>query len=238
MINYEDIERFCKNQMSSEEKLAFEKKLLLNDELQTEVELYKNNIIPLEHKYKHSRAEQDLAQNLNKLGEEYFQPKKTQKLALTWILRTAAVAAIVIIGLFIFNPKADLYKEYAQHQMLDVQTKGSSNAFLKAGVTYFNSKNYTQAEESLESYLEQENDVQLKLYLGISKLELEKFEEALSVFYSADIQESIFKDKADWYIALTHLKEEETEACKTVLNKISSESEFYSEAQDLLKALE
>jgi hypothetical protein len=49
---------------------------------------------------------------------------------------------------------------------------------------------------------------------------------------------SVYKDKATWYLALSYLKQDKKAACKSTLKEIPVDAEDYDKAQKLLNNLE
>lgn len=240
MMNYENIERYCKEQMSAEEKAAFETEMQNNSELEQEVHIYKENILLLENEYSSNEGISELKKNLNQLGDKHFSKEKpTQKGKVRRLFyAVSSAAAILICAVLLFGGEQDLYAEYSVHDELVVQTKGDSDAALLEGSRLFNSKDYAAAAGSLEAYLADNNDAEVYFSLGICKLETGNIQEAKQIFSSAEISNSVFKDKAEWYSVLCELKAEDEVAAKAIASQISSSSFYYKKAQSLLEDLD
>lgn len=96
------------------------------------------------------------------------------------------------------------------------ETQRSTTSFQQLKTAYEN-KDYSTVTQLLEN--DNEAKPKLKLYLGISHLELEQPDKAIAVFKSLQSSSTI-KDQATWYLALCHLKQKEVFKTKTELQKL------------------
>jgi thioredoxin-like negative regulator of GroEL len=90
-----------------------------------------------------------------------------------------------------------------------------------------------------ESYIQENpNDPQVQLYYGIALLETNQIQKSRSVFQKIIQGESLWKEEAQWYLALLYLKTNQPEQVKTLLQQLSSDNRNYSNAKKLLNQLE
>ncbi|MFT4661693.1 MAG: tetratricopeptide (TPR) repeat protein [Patiriisocius sp.] len=240
MIDYEEIERYVNDQMNEVEKSAFKNKLKADDKLQEEVKVYSDVVLNLKRKYENIDEVNKLKLTLANKGNEYFKEDGGGKIIhlKKYLMAAAAIAAIFVVGFFIFGPKESLYDQYAQFNPVNVQVKGDLDQDLVDGVRKYNAKEFLESDKFLRSYLKNyPEDVQIHFVMGSSYMQQEKHDNALIIFGSDIIQNSIFKYKADWYIALIYLKQGNTEECKKILNLINQNSSYYSDAQSLMREL-
>ena len=78
----------------------------------------------------------------------------------------------------------------------------------------------------------------MKLYRGICLLEKEDTESAIQDFVAVAESNSIFKDQAMWYLALSLIKTDKKEEAKTWLSNLRDRGEFkVKEAKEMLELL-
>ncbi|MCB0707264.1 MAG: hypothetical protein KDC34_18230 [Saprospiraceae bacterium] len=186
-------------------------------------------------------ARENILNNTKELGQTFFVEKKSTRLR--WIYGLS-VAAAVLIGISLltwiwaFPPSTqELYQAYAVHYPLEL-TERSSDQDLRNLEEAFNSGAYEKAIPLQEAYLiENPDDNEGKLYLGISYLETGKAEDALAIFEALASGTSLYKEEGTWYKALTYLKMEQPEKAKSTLKEIPRESRRYAAARKLSRKL-
>ncbi|MBL4648325.1 MAG: tetratricopeptide repeat protein [Aureispira sp.] len=205
---------------------------------------------------------QHIDKNLEQEG--FFEPKKSTNTT-PFIRLFAAAASIVFVLSFAWyyssNSTVNYQQEYAAaFEQYDntlskaVQMELSEQGFggnpdeealqeiLIAMETYDNKK-YTQAIILLQKCLEKQPSStyqnKMELYLGLSYLESNKIEKAITQFQSLSSKETANQTIAEWYLALAYLKAEKIEQAKTVLNKLkNTETNLYQKkATTLLQKL-
>ena len=80
------------------------------------------------------------------------------------------------------------------------------------------------------------NDL-LRFYLGVAQLETDSVIIARTNLIKVANKESLLKYDATFYVALSYLKEKNTEQCKVWLHKIPKDAAVYGKAQELLNKL-
>ena len=78
----------------------------------------------------------------------------------------------------------------------------------------------------------------MQLYYAISLIETNNFTKASVLLTNISEGNSVYKEEAIWYLALSSLKQKDYKACKMQLEQISEASEKYNQAQKLLKELD
>lgn len=117
---------------------------------------------------------------------------------------------------------------------------------LNEGINAYNAKDYAKAIEQLTTYLslvEAETKVdETRLYLAISYLVEEQADKAQPIFedLAKNAKSRRTHEAADWYLALTLIKNEEARPAKKMLRKISRKSkhDYQDKAKALLPQLE
>ncbi len=244
--DYSLIEEYLDGRLSPEARAELESRLATDQELAAALSLRREMNRNL---MKRDRRIQ-LKTTLDELGDEFFgaeemekpsQPKVKRLLPRrSWLAYAAAVAVLVTAGLALyFNWRPSLYDRHAQHPPLAlVQRSAQSDALATRSEQYFNAKDYENAYQSLGRYIQIAPDNKLaKLYLGISALETDRFAEAQKIFTELRENGDQWQDYAQWYLALNYLKQGDRTASRNALNQINSDSEWYENAQVLLKKL-
>ena len=146
---------------------------------------------------------------------------------------------VLFIGVWFVNREGNpSYLDFNQHENASFVERGSVVKELKAAQEAFNNKKYEEAVTLFEKILVEYKRPEIEFYYGISLLEIDKTNEAEIIFKSLKNGKSVYNQKAIWYLALSKLKLNDFEACKSYLNEISKESEDFEKAQELLKDLD
>jgi Flp pilus assembly protein TadD len=102
----------------------------------------------------------------------------------------------------------------------------------------FNNKQYYEALPVLQEYVKlQPGDIQMNFSLGICYLEVERFTDAEQIFSTIATGQTAFAETANWYLALTALKQKDITKCRSILNSIPSTSAWFAKAKELLEKL-
>jgi TolA-binding protein len=233
----ENIDRYLRGELNADERQAFDNALAQDENLAQELNFHAD----VERFLKKRDKRQALQANLEEIGADFFQPAKTVPLKrnnnLRWIIGIAAVLAAVMIGRTLLRPS--LYEQYAQYPELALTEKSSSaDASVGAIEAAFKAKDYAKARPLLENYLKAyPNSQQARLYAGICAIELKDYEAGRQYLQPLSEVEGPFRDYAYWYSALSWLKEGNKAECRKTLEAMPNDSEFFSQAQDLLKKL-
>ncbi len=237
---YIAFENYLNNEMSLEEKTDFENQLQNDEFFKKQFELYKETTQFLEVKF--SSETTDFKENLKSISENHFADttkKKSKVISLQSKWFAIAAMLVVFIGVWFLNSGGNpSYSDYNQHENANFIERGSVIKDLKESQEAFNNKNYEKAIPLFEKVLVEYKRPEIELYYGISLLEFNKTTQAEVVFSDLKDGESVYNQKAIWYLALVKLKLGDFEACKSYLKEISSDSEDFEKAQELLKDLD
>lgn len=231
-------ENFLDGQLSNEERLDFEERLKKDLDFQNDFEMYKETSAYLKNKFDPETI--SFKENINTISNNYFsnsnkKEKRVVKLE-TWYY--AAASIVVLLGFWFFmqnsNPQ---YSDYNTHEMAAFVERAESNSDIKMAEVAFNSKNYKEASLYLEKILKNNPSSEFQYFYAISLLEQNQFLKAETQLDTLKRSNTIYKEKALWYLALSKLKQEKWEECKSYLNQIPETSEDYEKAQQLLDKL-
>jgi tetratricopeptide (TPR) repeat protein len=203
------------------------------------------NVVPLNHSNNNSTKEVKIS-NMNSFISKY---------------RFAAAAVILVlllpVGFMFFNSlngaNADkIFASAAEHYSAILLTSRAANdtvdnidpleTLKTQAIEAYNAQNYSQALNQLNEYFskaeEDKKTVELKLYIGLSYLFTGNTAEAKK-FFQLVIQEGEkdnYREAAEWYLALSYLKEMNAQKSAELLQTISqAENHAYqSKASTLL----
>lgn len=244
--NYILFEDYIANQLSKEEAANFEFRLKTEPEFNQAFNTYKELSFFLEDKVKNEEESKTFQNNLERISKSYFnkeeevlERKTTTK---TFQLFKYAIAACVVLlfGIFTFNQFSNpSFSDYNHYDSISLTVRGQQDELLKTAEDAFNNKNFAKAEQAFKSLIAADNDnAELKLYRGISNIELNNFEIADSLLKDLSNGSSAYKQKVIWYLALSKLKQNDNAACLDILRTISEDSEDYKRAQKLINKLD
>ncbi|MEQ8702975.1 MAG: tetratricopeptide repeat protein [Phaeodactylibacter sp.] len=233
------IDEYLSDQLSAADQQAFEEELNRDPELRRQVDLQRDMAFLLSHQKDRAALKAQMEQT----GADFFAeaPSSRPKARIRWIgwAATAAAAAILLFVLWPVFVQPDLYQQYAEFPPLALSEKGTATTNWAATEQTFNTGDYTEAVEQLEDYLQAfPNDQQARLYLGISRMETGQLTNARLLFAIVATKAPGLSDYAQWYTALSYLKEGDKEAARSVLEQIEAGTTFYGQAQEVLGALE
>lgn len=158
-----------------------------------------------------------------------FKNKSIKTLAIT-------ACAIFLLGLFSCAESKPKYNDYNDHETAQFFKKNSDPG-LKKAQDFFNAGQYGKALRSFEEVKDLTNP-EVQYFYAISWIEIGYYDNAKLCLDNLRAGNSVFKDKATWYLALSNLKQEKTAECKNYLRQVPAGSEVYEKAQKLLKDLE
>ncbi|MDC8002457.1 tetratricopeptide repeat protein [Aureisphaera galaxeae] len=262
-LEYQKIERYFRGEMTEEEHAAFEDAMEKDPDLKERVTIH-STIDALEDEEKWMTFEgapellkkeadlfrsEDTLQFSEKLKAFRNQTSVSETTSKSpWFNKSlwGAIAAILIIAIFVFYPKDPnlntLFEEYHNWEDLpSLVTKGGDPNDPARLESLFRSKDYEgviASSESLEIAVEG-SYAQALLYVGAAHIELGNYRQALATFDRLINSNSLDAHKGYWYKALTYLKQENKEQCLEVLDIIAAEPTYFmhEDAKQLLKEL-
>lgn len=247
-INYEMISRYLEGELSGEELLAFEAAMKNDPALAEEVHLYQSINEEMQAHTQDLKEEQALKHKLHQLNKEHFRTEvpKVRKMNRWWLAAVAAVAAAIV--LFILRPfsgtsfnNEKVFAAYMKEvEPLPGVVRGNEkDALLEKATDLYNRKQYKEALPLLrEMSTVKPGDTQVKLAAGICLLQTGQYDAANAVFNEIAGGDTIYKEEAIWYKALTALITNKTDECYTLLQSLSAGSSNAEKAKELMKKIE
>ncbi|MFC4738657.1 tol-pal system YbgF family protein [Flavobacterium ponti] len=236
---YIAFENYLNNEMTLEQKNAFENQLQNDEDFKKQFELYKETNSFLEVKF--SKETSDFKENLKSISENHFAnstKKKSKVISLQSKWFAIAAMLVVFIGVWYLNQGTNpSYSDYNFHNEAHFVERSEGNPDLKAAQDYFNAKDYQKSSESFAK-IDNLTNPEVQLFYAISLIETDKYSKAKILLENVSQGNSVYKEEAIWYLALSSLKQRKYDESKKYLKQITEDSEKYSSAQKLLNDLE
>jgi len=235
---YTAIDRYLANEMDAAERQAFEEQLRQDSELAEKLNIYSEASQSLAAKQPTEASEQAFRNTLNALIEEEKQNSSSSAPTRWYIWAAAACITLAIVAVVYSVIDKPEYTEYAHFQPLELTQRGSNAALQTHAQEAFNAKNYDQALVYINSLLNNDpHNADLLLHKGIALLELDRTTEADATFKQVSASPSVYRNQAQWLLALSALKQKEYARCETLLKSIPEDADEYKDAQRLLNDL-
>lgn len=233
---YIAFESYLNNEMPTEERLEFEKKLQADADMLQQFEAYKETTQFLSVKFD-SKTE-DFKQNLKAISKENFAQAKSKPKVIAFKPWHYAVAASLVIGLglWFMMPGNPQYSDYNQHENAYFIERNGYMDYTNLQ-TAFNNKDYKKAVIEFEK-IRDLSSPEMQYFYAIALIETDNYAKAESLLNDIKSGTSAYKDKATWYLALSNLKQKKYDECKAYLMQIPEDAEDYEKAQKLLKDLD
>jgi tetratricopeptide (TPR) repeat protein len=235
------IDRYLTGELNMEEQKGFEEKIRADADFAEKVLLYRSLTENMRSRFTGEEEEKRLQETLSAISKAEIPVERSAKVvSLRWY-HWAAAASVALLAVFWFYTGTSTlpeYSQYASHETLALTERGSDSLQHHAEEA-FNSKNYAQALTYFDKLLKTEPaNTELQLFKGIALLELDRFQEAGSIFSTIKNSDTVYRDKATWYLALTALKQKDYDRCKALLEQIPAGSEDHDRAREILKGLD
>lgn len=235
---YIEFNQYLDNEMSIEEKNNFEKQLSEDQELVSSFEIFKELNQHLSNKFGNATELESFKQNLKSISHEHFKVKKSKIITFKPWQYSVAASVAILIGLFVFmQNNQPAFEDYDQHENAYFTERGNADNQLKLAQDAFNANNYKEAITNFDLVLKQNTSPEIQLFYAISLLEDNQFQKAELQLMDLKLGNSIFRNKAIWYLALLKLKQKDYKSCKEFLNSIPKDYENYNQVQELLDKL-
>ncbi|AXO81104.1 tetratricopeptide repeat protein [Olleya aquimaris] len=242
-------EDYLSGDLSSKDQINFETRLNSDPEFKKAFTIYKDFSDYLDHDIKNESKTKDFKANLDNIAFQYFNKEKeiqsnqTSTKNFSFLKYAIAASVVILMGFFAYNQLTTQvgYSDYNTHQTIDFSvrsTTGNVDLLIKT-TKAFNSKQFDKANLYLKQLLEENPDnTEYNFYYAITNIELDNFTVAETILNPMSQGNSAYKNRAKWYLALSKLKQDNTQECATILKTIPEDADDYSQAQRLLKKLE
>lgn len=257
-MSTEQFEKYTSGKLIGKEKSDFEASLARNPTLQEQYDVYIMQQSYLQTQKQKAIVKQSMDNALQEFKQEHkgkvqgesgnvieMPKEEVRKQSMLYYLIPAAVAAMLILGLFIrplFDATSssgnDLYANYFNPDAISLQTRSTNAASILKAEQAFNAKNYELAYQQFENLSDEANggDPQLQFYQGISALGAGNLDEGKQILEPL-LTHSVFGAGSRYYLALLMIKQDDIANAKQSLGQIPSISSYYKTAQELLQKL-
>lgn len=231
-------DQYLAGELSAEDKTAFEKQLSEDQELASAFETFKELNGHLNNKFGNAEELKAFKHNLKSISKTHFKTKKSKVIAFKpW--QYAMVASVVILfGLFVFQNINPVFEDYNNPEMAAFIERGDVNENLKLAQDAFNTKQYKKAIPYFEAILKEKKSPEIQYFYSIALLEDNQLQKAEINLSDLRYGNSIYENKATWYLALSKLKQKDYKSCKDILLTIPDDFEDYDQVQELLNELD
>lgn len=189
------------------------------------------------------------ADTLTAVEKDFFQENDVEKAETTpvmtakvhwgrWLAAAASVALLAGAYWFFSQPSLPEYRQYAHHGKLSLTVRGTANAAASDAEKAFAVPDYAAALAALNRLLaETPDDITARHYQAICLMELGRTAEARAIWEPMASGQSALRGDAQWYIALSYLKENNLAACKTALQNVEPGSDHDQDVRKMLQQL-
>ena len=248
--NDHTLDRYLRDEMSDQERRAFEEQLSTDDALTEALALHRDTLegIRLDGSQALKRRLQAVEAALASPAPVVVAEKKTHRRFLTtWVAIAASLLTAVLLG-YLFIPTAsspqELYVAYHQPfpNLINPAQRSTDNVaeetVLGRAVRAYDRAQYAEAL-TLFAQGDAQSDPGYTFYYGVSYLELDQPAQAIPLLERV-VQEKtgLFYEPGLWYLALAHLKANDPAAAKPYLHTLAEqEGDYTKEARELLKEI-
>lgn len=208
------IKKFLRNELSNEEAMHFKTRkedIQFIEALENEIILVKNRSL--------------LKERLQEISTAPSSNKK-QKSKFVYIAIAASIALLITLQLFnnrslssqeVYNSFYETYPNVYNQK----GTKGSSVSNFQKAMQFYNAKDYTSAKNTFEA-ISKTNDLKDNelFYYGITLMEINEHHVSEKQFRLIKNTNSPYYIEAQWYLALSLIKENKKQVAKTILETI------------------
>lgn len=236
------IDKYLNGELSQTQAKAFEEQMQSDTDFAYEVKLQQTAIEAVQYsnfmtKIKNVREEIAIKEapiSIEVQKEVANTPRVVSKPKRPGIIRrlapAIAFAAAALIALLIWQPwQQSLYTPY----VLKTTQMSSGKQALKEAQDTYNSGDYATALPLLEKF---SNNISVQIAKANAEYNLKQYDAAAATLQPIASGNSAYKNTANWYLALTYLKQDQSEKAKAALKEIKS-GDYYDGAQKLLKKI-
>ncbi|HSW67177.1 MAG TPA: tetratricopeptide repeat protein [Bacteroidales bacterium] len=240
------IDRYLSGEMEADERKQFEQELKSNIRLAKEFRLSQDIDLMLadEAMIDFSRKLADVHRLRAKQRGVRFLLRRFHK---RWYYAAASIVLVVITaGMLYFLFPSRFTNEkifsmyYSSDQVMSVTRSGSNHLF--DAVYKFQQKDYEGALVLFEEILSADTaNIAVRFYSGVANIETGRYDEAISTFRAIiRHQDNLYIEHATWFLALTYLKNFQTDEAIEVFRILSlnNNSYYQQQAADILRKIQ
>lgn len=236
---YEKIGRYVEGEMQGEELKEFEDQMQIDGTLREKVDVFSSVEQALSGRFQNDTNEQGFNNQIARLAGAHIVEDAEKPSKIKWFLWAAAASVILLAVIFFSTPSSEpTYADYAVYEPLALAERGDTDSVKLLAESAFNGKEYEKALRYVDAILREDmENTSLQIYKAIALIELGRYDEADDLLNSIERRDSLYRDKAIWWQALSALKQREYDRSKALLIRISEDADEYKRAQTLLDEL-
>ena len=235
------IEAYLRGTLDGQALAAFQKRRMDDPEFDREVTDYSQIINQIE-----TTQQKNFVNKVKGWDSEIENRQEAKVIPLRTIFSIAAsVLLLTLVGVYLFrNSQPDheqLFQEYFQPYENVISERSGRDDNLRRGMELYDQKKYDEAIIQLKLAVSEDADnPSLKCYLGIAYLAEGHTQEAKTIFEEmVHDHHQLFREVAEWNLALTYLKLNNEVLLKKALEEIvrQNDHQYREQAADLLRQL-
>jgi tetratricopeptide (TPR) repeat protein len=235
------IEAYLRGTLDGQALAAFQKRRQDDPEFDREVSDYSQIINQIQTTHEHN-----FMNKLKRWDSEIENRQEAKVVPLRRIFSIAAsVLLLALVGVYLFRnsqpDRTQLFQDYFQPYENVISERSGKDDNQQRGMELYDQKKYNEAIIQLKLAVSEDSDnPSLKCYLGIAYLAGGHTQEAKTIFESMIHDDHpLFREVAEWNLALTYLKLENDTLLKKTLEGIvhQNEHQYREQAADLLRQL-
>jgi tetratricopeptide (TPR) repeat protein len=237
------IESFLDGTMKDEEKAEFEKRIASDKKLASEVALYQ----AVNEAIKEEDVHQFRISIRNILHQHNNNIMNLRTRVTRFIKYPIAATILILIGLslwqLILNKSSlEVYNMFYNPYQTDISTRSGEQLSDKIQLSYllYQEGDYEASFEILKNYLADNfNDQTAHFYYGMNAIELQHDDLAIKELkVVAEDLSTPFSIHAQWYLAMTYLKNDQQDEAIKYIKQLAGSNNFYTQkANKILKML-
>ncbi|NND63915.1 MAG: hypothetical protein HKN48_12065 [Flavobacteriaceae bacterium] len=237
-------ENYLKNEMSSDERDAFEKELGNNPELASDFQNFKNTYQLIQQ-----AGRIELKETLEGFEEEMGTLSTNKGVIPLWVKRALPIAAVLIISIGIYQyyfantgfTANEIYADYYEVYQApsNLRTEGQSQ-FVKwnEAITFYNDGEFEAAAAAFKNSESEIPEYERNFYSGMASLAMDNpnLTSAIESFDQVLATDNDYNEQALWYKALALLRIGNLKEAKNLLYEIlENESYMYQDATEIVQ---
>jgi len=252
--NQNKIHQYLTDVLSSSEKTQFEKELSTNSNLEEELSFSKDLQLVLQNKELLAVNKEMNSVMASQSIEPDFSALEAMEKSITtvnkgnstiWLWSGLLIIGIVVLSIFTYQNQWESTNNYSQyiephlHPFENIlHIDGVTDELFQKGIAAYEVANYEQAITYLTQHQKDNFDGNVQFYLGLSQLFNNNLKEAVGTLErTVDNTVPPVQDAAQWYLALTYIRNNQIPAAKLVLENIQANLIYGEKASALLKKL-
>lgn len=241
----ERIDNYVDRELDEAEIRQFEEELKTNPQLAMEYRLEldinkalaEEDLIDLRAKCR--EAQEEMKYSGKKLGKVVQFTRKYWYAAASVLLIALVAGSLILLNPGGYSTEKLFKMYYKSGETVGISRSGNAN--MVEALRFFSRNDYKTADELFDKILANDpQNIAVKYYSGISNIETENFQKAISMFESIiSSGNNLYVENAQWYLGLSQLASGQIEQARKTFNTISATPGHYynQDAKSILEKL-